>query len=220
LPPQFQDVPPDEIKNCSVVSILTPKFLFRSATDDGALVWPDAPARIIPASWLRPAPTTTNDVAAARLHVGDTIVIHLRLPDALPSQDKPSMKTATSPCLTSVRSKPPAKPRANWRTSSMTSYVPRFYTHLTVTVKAGDGVYYVRGEVKLPWPPVYVGQITVPRPSPPPATSPTLQTAAKSGLRDKNGQRYKINCDDILNGDAPDPASILATRFEVSRRRF
>ena len=40
-------------------------------------------------------------------------------------------------------------------------YVPKYYVRLTVTVKSGDRVYYVGGEVKAPGKQLYVGGTTV-----------------------------------------------------------
>jgi protein involved in polysaccharide export with SLBB domain len=40
-------------------------------------------------------------------------------------------------------------------------YVPRYYRHLNVTVKASDRFYFVGGEVKLPNRQLYLGPITV-----------------------------------------------------------
>jgi len=91
------------------------------------LVWPDAPARIIPGVMAPPSANDTNDVPPARLHVGDTIVISFDgLPDALPSQDK-TINEDGNITLSDIGSvKAAGKPRANWRTSSMTSTFPDF----------------------------------------------------------------------------------------------
>jgi hypothetical protein len=43
---------------------------------------------------------------------------------------------------------PPAKPPANCKTKFTRRYVPKYYVRLTITVKSGDRVYYVGGEVK------------------------------------------------------------------------
>ena len=40
-------------------------------------------------------------------------------------------------------------------------YVPKYYVRLNVTVKPGDRIYYVRGEVKQPGREIYVGETTV-----------------------------------------------------------
>jgi len=104
----------------------------------------------------------TNELAGAHLQVGDTITISFDgLPNNPASQEKTINDDGTITLADIGQIKVAGKTTGDVENIIHDLYVPRIYNHLTVTVKAGDRVYYVRGEVKSPGRQVYVGQITV-----------------------------------------------------------
>src|SRR5258706_580396 len=97
-------------------------------------------------------------------------------------------------------------------------YVPKYFVRLTVTVKPGDLVYYVRGEVKGPGRQLYVGEITVTKAITSAGDFSDFANHSNVLLIRANGQRIKINCEDILNGQAPDPRVYPGDQIVVSRK--
>ncbi|MDR3459104.1 MAG: polysaccharide export protein [Verrucomicrobiae bacterium] len=161
----------------------------------------------------------TNELAGAHLQVGDTITITF---DGLPNNPPPQEKTINDDgtiTLADIGSvKVAGKTTGEVETAIHDLYVPRIYKHLTVTVKAGDRVYYVRGEVKAPGRQVYVGQITVTK---------AITSAGDFGdyanrnnvlLIRSNGKRFILNCNKILDGKAPDPGVYPGDQIEVRRK--
>ena len=100
-------------------------------------------------------------------------------------------------------------------------YVPAIYKHLDVTVKiTGDRVYFVRGEVKQPGRLIYVGSITVTKAITSAGDFTDFANRKKILLIRTSGQRFKLNADAILNGEAPDPPVYPGDQIEVKRRVF
>jgi polysaccharide export outer membrane protein len=100
-------------------------------------------------------------------------------------------------------------------------YVPKFVTHLNVTVKTtSDRVYYVRGEVKAPGRMIYAGAITVSKAITSAGDFTDFANRGKVYLTRANGQRFKLNLNRILDGEAPDPPVYPGDQIEVARRIF
>ena len=97
-------------------------------------------------------------------------------------------------------------------------YVPRFYTHLTVTVNIGDRVYYVSGEVKIPGRLVYVGQTTVTKAITSAGDFTDFANHKNVVLIRVNGDRTKVNVDRVRNGRAEDPSVYPGDQIIVHRR--
>jgi polysaccharide export outer membrane protein len=160
---------------------------------------------------------------AAVLNKGDTITITFDgLPaDALPApQDKTINDDGTITLADIGTITVAGKTTGEIETIIHDKYVPAIYKHLTVTVKAGDRVYYVRGEVKGPGRQIYVGQITV--------TKAITSAGDFTEFADKksvllvrvDGRRYKLNCDRILDGKDKDPQVYPGDQITVNRRYF
>ena len=89
----------------------------------------------------------------AHFHVGDTVTVTF---SGLPDTDNPTPHqepikedgTITLPDIGKIQAT--GKTAGELQNEIHDLYVPKYYTHLTVTVSTGDRVYYVRGEVKLP----------------------------------------------------------------------
>jgi protein involved in polysaccharide export with SLBB domain len=168
-----------------------------------------------------PSANDTNDVASARLHIGDTISIILT---GLPIDIAPQTKTVNEDgtfTMTDIGTvKAAGKTPGELGATIHDAYVPAIYKHLDVTVTPGDRVFYVRGEVKMPGRQIYVGQITVTKAITSAGDFGDFANARKVWLTRANGQRFKLNCDRILNGDAPDPPVYPGDQIEVTRRLY
>jgi polysaccharide export outer membrane protein len=100
-------------------------------------------------------------------------------------------------------------------------YVPKVYTHLSVTVKtSGDRVYYVRGEVKAPGRMIYAGSITVSKAITSAGDLTDFADKSDITLTRANGQRFKLNLNRILAGKDPDPPVYPGDQIEVGRRWY
>ena len=99
------------------------------------------------------------------------------------------------------------------------AYVPRFYTHLDVAVTtSADRVYYVQGEVTKPGEQLYREGMTVTRAITAAGDFTDFANHEKVVLTRANGERIKVNCEDVMNGDAPDPLVYPGDRVFVARR--
>jgi polysaccharide export outer membrane protein len=160
--------------------------------------------------------------AVARLHVGDTVtVVFSGIPDLIDPHEEPIKEdgTITLPDIGHVKAA--GRTAGELQDTIHSLYVPAFYTHLTVTVKTtGDRVYYVRGEVKIPGRQIYVGQITVTKAITSAGDFTDFANRKKVWLTRANGQRFKLNCLAILDGEQPDPPVFPGDQIEVSRRLF
>ncbi len=174
---------------------------------------PDPPAM----SGLPSANESAAD--AARFHVGDTILISLSgLPEEIPLHQEPIMEdgTITMPDIGKVQAA--GKTAGELQNQIHDLYVPRFYTHLTVTVNIGDRVYYVSGEVKIPGRLVYVGQTTVTKAITSAGDFTDFANHKNVVLIRVNGDRTKVNVDRVRNGRAEDPSVYPGDQIIVHRR--
>ncbi len=156
---------------------------------------------------------------AARFHVGDTILISLSgLPEEIPPHQEPIMEdgTITMPDIGKVQAA--GKTAGELQNQIHDLYVPRFYTHLTVTVNIGDRVYYVSGEVKIPGRLVYVGQTTVTKAITSAGDFTDFANHKNVVLIRVNGDRTKVNVDRVRNGRAEDPSVYPGDQIIVHRR--
>ncbi len=162
----------------------------------------------------------TNSVA--HLHVGDTVTITFSgLPDELPPQEKPIKDDGTITLPDIGRVQAAGKTPGDLEDAIHDLYVPKVYLHLNVTVKtANDRVFYVRGEVKSPNRVVYAGPITVSKAISSAGDFTDFANHSKVYLIRANGNRYILNMDNILSGEAPDPPVYPGDQIVVGRRIF
>jgi protein involved in polysaccharide export with SLBB domain len=166
-------------------------------------------------------PTVANGSAsdAARFHVGDTIIVTLSgLPITIEPHQEPIKEdgTITMPDIGKVQAA--GKTAGDLQNEIHDLYVPRFYTHLTVTVNIGDRVYYVSGEVKAPGRQLYVGQTTVNQAITSAGDFTDFASHKNVMLIRVNGDRTKINVDKVRNGRAEDPPVYPGDQIIVHRR--
>ena len=99
-------------------------------------------------------------------------------------------------------------------------YVPKYYVNLTVTVKTGDRVFFVRGEVKSPGRQIYTGPISVTKAITSAGDFMDFASRRNVVLTRASGQRYVIDCVKILDGKKPDPGVYPGDQIEVKRGSF
>ena len=165
--------------------------------------------------------SSANDAAAdaARFHVGDSIIITLSgVPTEIPSHQEAIKEdgTITMPDIGKVQAA--GKTAGELQNEIHDFYVPRFYTHLTVTVNIGDRVYYVSGEVKAPGRQLYVGQTGVNQAITSAGDFTDFANHKTVMLIRPNGDRVKVNVDRVRNGRAEDPAVYPGDQIIVHRR--
>lgn len=158
----------------------------------------------------------------ARLHVGDTVTVTFSgLPEGLEPQEKPIKEDGTITLPDIGRIKAAGKTPGELEDAIHDLYVPKVYTHLSVTVKTtGDRVYYVRGEVKAPGRMIYAGSITVSKAITSAGDVTDFADKSDITLTRANGQRFDLSLKRILTGKDPDPPVYPGDQIEVGRRIF
>ncbi len=158
----------------------------------------------------------------ARLHVGDVVTITFSgLPENPEPQEKPIKDDGTITLPDIGRVKAAGKTPGELEDAIHDLYVPKVYTHLSVTVKtSGDRVYYVRGEVKAPGRMIYAGSITVSKAITSAGDLTDFADKSDITLTRANGQRFKLNLNRILAGKDPDPPVYPGDQIEVGRRWY
>ena len=168
-----------------------------------------------------PDPKYSGDPRVALLNIGDTITIVLDgLPDVYPPHEESIKEDGTINLDLIGHVKAAGHTAGELQNTIHDLYVPKYFTHVTVTVKTGDRVFYVRGEVKNPGRQIYVGQITVSKAITSAGDYGDFANRSKIWLIRANGQRFKLNGNDIGDGTAPDPQVYPGDQIEVVRRNF
>ena len=158
-----------------------------------------------------------------RLSVGDSVTITLTgLPIELPPYEKliADDKTISLPDIGTIEAA--GMTPHELENYIHDQYVPKIYTHISVTVKTtSDRVYFVRGEVHAPGRLIYVGPITVSKAITSAGDFTDFANRSKVYLtRSNSGKRFRLDCDKILDGQAPDPPVFPGDQIEVKRRTF
>lgn len=165
--------------------------------------------------------TTTNSshVNVAKFHVGETVsVMFSGIPDTIPPHEEPIKEdgTITLPLIGPVQAA--GKTAGELQAQIHDLYVPKYYVRLTVTIKPGDLVYYVKGEVKTPGRQIYVGEITVTKAITSAGDMTDFASHSNVWLIRANGQRIKVNVDDVLENPSQDPQVYPGDQIVVERR--
>ena len=157
-----------------------------------------------------------------RLHIGDVVSITFTgLPDPLEAQDKPIKEDGTITLPDVGRVKAVGKTIGELEDTIHDLYVPKIYTHLNVTVKtSSDRVYYLSGEVKAPGRLIYAGPITVSKAITSAGGFTDFASHSSVWLVRANGDRFKLNVDDIMDGSLADPPVYPGDQIQVNKRLF
>jgi protein involved in polysaccharide export with SLBB domain len=168
----------------------------------------------------QPNPNSDPTTFVSHLHIGDTLTVTL---DGLPTPVTPHEEaikddgTITLDLIGPIKAE--GKTLGQLQRDIYAAYVPRFYTHLDVAVTTtGDRVYYVQGEVMRPGEQLYREGMTVTRAITSAGDFTDFANHKKVVLTRANGERIKVNCERVMNGDAPDPVVYPGDRVFVARR--
>lgn len=178
-----------------------------------------------------PAPSSTSAPAAdadtnmspevAKFHIGDTVTVTFSgLPTDILPHTEPIKEdgTITLPDIGKVTAA--GKTAGQLQNEIHDLYVPSLYRHLTVTISSGDRVYYVRGEVKGGGRIIYSTEMTVSKAIAAAGDFTDFANHKNVLLIRANGKQIKVNCDKILDGEAPDPPVYPGDQIVVKRRLF
>lgn len=207
---------------------LNPMMLSRKAVSQLACVFPlvallftGCAAPDYKEAMTPPDPKDVPSLSGALFNVGDSVLVSFDgLPEPLAPQDKTIGEDGNITLTQGIVIKAAGKTTADLEKAVHDAYVPKIYNHLTVTVKAGERVFYVRGEVNQRSRQVYVGQITVTKAIAAAGDFTDFANRKNVLLIRSNGQRFVLNCNKILAGEAPDPPVYPGDQIEVKRRRF
>lgn len=171
------------------------------------------------------APSFTSipgEANVPRLHIGDVVSITFTgLPENPEPQDKPIKEDGTITLPDVGRVKAVGKTVGELEDAIHDLYVPKVYLHLNVTVKtSSDRVYYLNGEVKSPGRLIYAGPITVSKAITSAGGFTDFASHSSVWLIRANGDRFKLNVDDIMDGSQPDPPVYPGDQIQVGRRMF
>jgi polysaccharide export outer membrane protein len=170
----------------------------------------------IPAAKEKPA----NYSEVARFHVGETVKVDFSgPPDPIDPHEELIKEDGniTLPLIGSVKAV--GKTAGELQNEIHDLYVPQFYVRLNITVKPGDLIYYVRGEVKQPGREIYVGETTVTK-AITSAGDFTDYASHKVTLIRASGGSIKVNVDKALEDPALDPQIYPGDQITVPRRIF
>jgi protein involved in polysaccharide export with SLBB domain len=170
---------------------------------------------------LPPDVSKQSPAPVPRFHVGETVnILFSGVPDVIQPHEESIKEDGdiTLPLIGSVHAV--GKSAGELQSEIHDLYVPKYFVRLTVTVKSGDLVYYVRGEVKGPGRQLYVGEITVTKAI---ASAGDFTDFANHGnvlLTRANGQRIKVDCDAALQNPSQDPHVYPGDQVVVQRKIF
>ena len=170
--------------------------------------------------------TNTDQLAAARFHTGETVVVatstgtDAAAPGPISAAGQPYLiaddGTISLPLIGRIQAA--GKTPGELQDDIDKAYVPQYFLHLTTTVTAQSRVYYVGGEVMHPGPEVYVGQTTVTTAIQAAGDLSQFASHSRIWLTRPDGTRIQVNYDKALNDPAQDPPVFPGDKIEVHRR--
>jgi polysaccharide biosynthesis/export protein len=154
-----------------------------------------------------------------RFHVGETVSVTFSgTPDQILAHEENIKEDGdiTLPLIGSVHAV--GKTAGELQTEIHDLYVPKYFVRLTVIVKPGDLVYYVRGEVKGPGRQLYVGEITVTKAIASASDFTDFANHSNVMLTRANGQSIKVDCDEAQQNPSKDPHVYPGDQIYVARK--
>lgn len=156
----------------------------------------------------------------ARFHVGETVsVMFSGTPDQIMPHDEQIKEDGTITLNLIGSVKAVGKTAGELQTEIHDLYVPKYYVRLNVVVKAGDLIYYVRGEVKNPGRQLYVGETTVTKAITSAGDFTDFASHTVRLIR-SNGEVIEVNVDKALRNPKLDPKIYPGDQIDVPRRIF
>ena len=166
-----------------------------------------------------PDASKENHAEVARFHVGETVsIIFSGTPTDFPSHEEIIKEDGdiTLSLIGSVRAV--GKTAGELQAEIHDLYVPKYFVRLTVTVKPGDLVYYVSGEVRQPGRQLYVGEITATKAIASAGDFTDFANHSNILLTRANGQRITVDGDKALQDSTQDPHVYPGDRILVKRK--
>jgi polysaccharide export outer membrane protein len=173
------------------------------------------------AAETRQIPASPDAAAVARFRVGETVIVTFSGPTPIDSHEEPIKEdgTITLPLIGAVYTV--GKTAGELQNEIHADYVPEYYVRLTVTVKSGDRVYYVGGEVKGGGRQLYVGDTTVTKAIQSAGGLSDFANHSKVWLtRATTGQRIRVDYDKALEDPTKDPPVYPDDQVNVEKRIF
>lgn len=161
----------------------------------------------------------TSKVSVARLVIGDTLIVTCSAED-IPIHDEVIKEDGYITLQLIGKVKAAGRTIGELQDAIHDAYVPKYYMRLTTTVKTGDRVFFMRGEVKQPGRLVYTGPITLTKAIASAGDFTETANPKKIVLTRAAGQRYNIDCKAILDGKKPDPEIYPGDVIEVKTKTF
>jgi polysaccharide export outer membrane protein len=163
-----------------------------------------------------------KDASVAHFQVGDQIIVSFSgAPELIPDHVE-SIKedgTITLPLIGAVYAA--SKTAGELQNEIYTDYVPKYYVRLTITVKSGDRVYYVGGEVHGPGKQLYLDSTTVTKAIQSAGGLTDFANHSKVWLiRASSGKRIRVNYDKALEDPSKDPPVYPDDQINVEKRLF
>ena len=167
-----------------------------------------------------PSESDPTNGSVARLHIGDSVIITFDGPIAIAPHEEIIKEDGniTLPDIGHVKAA--NRTIGELQEAIVDQYVPTIYKRLTVTVKTGDRVFFVRGDVKAPGRQIYTGPITLTKAITAAGDFTDFSNRRNVVLTRANGKRYVIDCVKILDGKNPDPGVYPGDQIEVKHRSF
>lgn len=159
-----------------------------------------------------------NYSEVARFHIGETVSVAFSgPPDPIDLHEELIKEDGniTLPLIGSVKAI--GKTAGELQKEIHDLYVPQYYVRLNVTVKPGDLIYYVRGEVKQPGREIYVGETTVTK-AITSAGDFTDYASHKVTLIRASGGSIRVNVDKALEDPSLDLQIYPGDQVTVPRR--
>jgi protein involved in polysaccharide export with SLBB domain len=164
--------------------------------------------------------SSLSATTVARFRVGETVIVTFSGSlIEIPGHEEPIKEDGniTLPYIGAVHAE--GKTAGELQNEIHSDYVPKYYVRLTVTVKSGDRVYYVGGEVHGSGRQLYVGDTTVTKAIQSAGGLSDFANHSKVWLiRASNGQRIRVNYDDALQNPAKDPPVYPDDQINVEKR--
>jgi polysaccharide export outer membrane protein len=161
-----------------------------------------------------------NGANVARFRVGETVIVTFSgSPIDIPFHEEPIKEDGTITLSLIGAVNAVGKTAGELQNEIHDNYVPKYYVRLTVTVKSGDRVYYVGGEVKGGGRQLYVGDTTVTKAIQSAGGLTDFANHSKVWLtRTSTGQRIRVNYDEALKNPAKDPPVYPDDQVYVDKR--
>ena len=156
----------------------------------------------------------------SHLHVGDSVTVTLDGPPTpIPPHDEDIKEDGTITLDLIGPIQAAGKTLGQLQADIYNAYVPRYYTHLAVTVTTSkERAYYVQGEVNHPGEELYRDGMTVTRAIGAAGDFTDFANRKKVTLTRTNGERVHVNCIKVLQGEEADPIVYPGDQIVVPRR--